>query len=61
MIAGKISLVADNSVPKDDTIASLAGFGGNGVLAIPNVYNGWVQKLPDTWKAQLTDKQKHPF
>lgn len=60
-IAGRISLVADGSVPKDDAISSLAGFGGNGVLAIPNVYNGWVQKLPPAWKDQLTPAQKNPI
>jgi len=59
-IVGRISLVAGASVPKDDTISSLAGFGGNGVLAIPNVYNGWVQKLPSKWKEKLTEKQKNP-
>lgn len=60
-IVGRISLVASASTPKDDTISGLAGFGGNGVLAIPNVYNGWVQKLPDTWKEKLTEKQKNPI
>ena len=32
--------------------------GGQGVLPIPLVYNGWVQNLPTNWKAKLTDKQK---
>ena len=31
-----------------------------GVLAVPLVYNGWVQKLPQPWKQQLTEKQMHP-
>jgi len=26
----------------------LAGMGGQGVLAIPNVYNGWIQQTVDT-------------
>ena len=42
--------------------------GGQGVLAVPVVYNGWVQqwvqncKTNDckTWKGQLTDEQKNP-
>ena len=38
----------------------LFGIGG-GVLAIPLVYNGWVQNLPDDWKSKLTCKQKAPM
>lgn len=60
-IAGDISMVADASVAKDDTISSLAGFGGQGVLAVPNVYNGWVQNLPEDWKAGLTAAQRNPI
>lgn len=60
-IAGSISLVAGSGVAKDDKISDLKGFGGNGVLAIPNVYNGWVQKLPSTWKDKLTPGQQNPI
>ncbi|PSJ18268.1 multicopper oxidase domain-containing protein [Nitrosomonas supralitoralis] len=60
-IAGDISMVADASVAKDDAISSLAGFGGQGILAVPNVYNGWVQNLPEDWKAGLTAAQKNPI
>jgi hypothetical protein len=35
--------------------------GGQGVLPIPLVYNGWVQKLPASWKALLTPKQQNPI
>ena len=28
--------------------------GGQGVLPMPNVYNGWVQKLPNPWRKLLT-------
>ena len=59
IIAGTISM-ADNSATTDDAVVSLAGMGGQGVLAIPNVYNGWVQNLPPAWKAGLTDAQKDP-
>jgi plastocyanin/6-phosphogluconolactonase (cycloisomerase 2 family) len=38
-----------------------SGMGGQGVLPIPLVYNGWVQNLPDEWKEKLTYQQKHPF
>ena len=35
--------------------------GGQGVLPVPNVYNGWVQKLPGEFKAQLTKEQRNPI
>ncbi|PSJ16072.1 copper oxidase [Nitrosomonas supralitoralis] len=59
-VVGLISLVADNNVSSDDTIIGMQGQGGQGVLAIPNVYNGWVQNLPETWKAGLTAEQINP-
>jgi DNA-binding beta-propeller fold protein YncE len=63
VIAGWVVLDNDN-VPKDDTITKIGGNrgqGGQGVLPVPNVYNGWVQELPIIWKIQLTHKQRHPF
>ncbi|WP_244071338.1 multicopper oxidase domain-containing protein [Nitrosomonas sp. PY1] len=60
-IAGYVSLVDTASTAKDDSISGLPGFGGQGVLAIPIVYNGWVQNLPDVWKDVLTNKQKDPW
>lgn len=59
-IAGWVVLANDN-VPKDDAITGNRGQGGQGVLPVPNVYNGWVQKLPPIWKIQLTHSQRHPF
>ncbi|MBA2658525.1 MAG: multicopper oxidase domain-containing protein [Nitrosospira sp.] len=59
-IAGRVSLVSDSNTPTDDRITSLAGYGGQGVLAIPNVYNSWVKYLPGEWKEQLTHSQQHP-
>ncbi len=59
-IAGRISMVADSSVSTDDTVTSLAGTGGQGVYAVPNVYNGWVQNLPDEWKTGLVPAQLNP-
>ena len=60
---GRILLtVGDGSDAKtDDTVTANAGMGGQGVLAIPLVYNGWVQKLPQPWKNQLTGKQLNPI
>ncbi len=59
-IAGYVSLVDTNTTLKDDTVSGLPGFGGQGVLAVPNVYNGWVQNLPAAWKQLLTDSQQNP-
>ena len=56
-IVGRISLVAANGVHKDDTITGLAGMGGQGVYAIPNIYDGWVQNLPGNWQTGLTEGQ----
>jgi YVTN family beta-propeller protein len=66
-IVGRVLLVGTGT---DDTVIGNAGMGGQGVLAVPNVYNGWVQQwvanceTPDctTWKGPggLTDEQKNP-
>lgn len=61
-VVGRIALVATGSTAKDvASITANAGQGGQGVLAIPNVYNGWVQNLPSTWKSQLTAEQQNPI
>jgi DNA-binding beta-propeller fold protein YncE len=60
VIAGAVVLAKDN-VPKDDKIIGNKGQGGQGVLAVPNVYNGWVQQLPIGYKAQLTREQRNPI
>ena len=60
-IVGRILLVGDNNTKSDDSVHALAGMGGQGVLPVPNVYNGWVQNLPRAWKFQLTEEQRHPF
>ena len=71
-IAGRVLLVADTDLNHDGKLSTFsddsvrdtdgyAGMGGQGVLPIPLVYNGWVQNLPNYWKDQLTYDQKHPF
>jgi DNA-binding beta-propeller fold protein YncE len=60
-IEGAVVLANDHPAYIDDTIAGNRGFGGQGVMAVPNVYNGWVQQLPGTYKIQLTEKQRHPI
>ncbi|HSF66543.1 MAG TPA: hypothetical protein VLA67_03835 [Nitrospiraceae bacterium] len=58
-IVGAVVLAKDN-VPKDDRIIGNRGQGGQGVLPVPNVYDGWVQELPIGYKAQLTRAQRNP-
>ena len=61
VIAGWVVLADHHHVKKDDTITGNNGMGGQGVLPVPNVYNGWVQKLPGEFKAQLTKEQRNPI
>ena len=60
-IVGRVLLVADDDTKTDDTPTLYAGLGGQGVLPIPVVYHGWVQKLPGSWKNQLTKDQRNPI
>ena len=43
-VAGKIVLTEKFNTQTDDRVMDYAGMGGQGVLAIPNVYNGWIDK-----------------
>ncbi|MGH7182214.1 MAG: YncE family protein, partial [Nitrospiraceae bacterium] len=68
VIAGRVLLAGSASAVHDDTVIGNKGMGGQGVLPVPNVYNGWVQqwvhhcKTKDckNWNKQLTSKQKNP-
>jgi YVTN family beta-propeller protein len=60
-IAGTVSLLATPNTARDDVITGNRGMGGQGVLPIPVVYNGWVQKLPPIWKSKLTPAQRNPY
>jgi hypothetical protein len=60
VIAGAVVLANDHAA-KDDKIVGNKGQGGQGVLPVPNVYNGWVQQLPIGYKAQLTREQRNPI
>ena len=59
-IAGWV-ILANNNAPNDDVITGNKGQGGQGVMPIPNVYNGWVQKLPVAFCAPLTTDQRNPL
>jgi len=61
VIAGRIVLTSVGTTASDDTVTGNRGMGGQGILTIPVVYNGWVQNLPPVWKTQLTSKQQDPI
>ena len=60
-IAGSVLLTSVVGTKSDDTVTGNAGMGGQGILAIPVVYNGWVQNLPQVWKDQLNSAQQDPI
>lgn len=60
-IAGRVLLTASASTASDDRVTGNPGMGGQGILAIPVVYNGWVQNLPAAWKLGLTPDQQNPL
>jgi DNA-binding beta-propeller fold protein YncE len=61
MIAGSLVLDPVATTFADDAVIAYPGQGGQGVLAVPLVYNGWVQNLPAEWKSKLTCKQLAPM
>jgi FtsP/CotA-like multicopper oxidase with cupredoxin domain len=48
VVAGKILLSKQSGTEIDDKIIGYAGMGGQGVLAVPNVYAGWIQQTVTT-------------
>jgi len=60
-VAGSVGLFASRGTSMDAAITGNKGMGGQGVLPIPVVYNGWVQNLPASWKNLLTPAQRNPF
>jgi DNA-binding beta-propeller fold protein YncE len=60
-VVGRVVLNATSGTRSDDRIVANPGQGGQGVLPVPNVYNGWVQNLPASWKARLTCQQRDPI
>jgi DNA-binding beta-propeller fold protein YncE len=68
VVAGSVLLTTDNKSSHfhtDGTVNKYPGMGGQGVLPIPLVYNGWVQNISEevleqnNWR--LTHKQRHPI
>jgi DNA-binding beta-propeller fold protein YncE len=67
-IVGSVLLTMENKSSHfntDGTIDKYAGMGGQGVLPIPLVYNGWVQNQPGItatdWKCKLSPQQRNPI
>jgi DNA-binding beta-propeller fold protein YncE len=62
-IVGRILLTSGPGTTIDDPagVTAFAGMGGQGVLPVPNVYNGWVQKLPKSFCDQLSPQQRNPI
>ena len=66
LLAGTASTVQDDTVLDNSNGKLHAGMGGQGVLPVPVIYNGWVQQWVNncttkdcrTWKGQLTSDQK---
>lgn len=59
-IAGEVLTNGTPPIMDDNPVAQF-GQGGQGVWAVPEVYNGWVQAIPDRWKAMLTCQQRDPL
>ena len=60
-VAGQLTLNPTATTKMDGSIADKAGYGGQGVLAIPLVYNGWAQQNQGNWRSQLTCQQLNPI
>src|SRR5215217_1972041 len=61
-VAGRVLLTAAPGTKSDDVVTGNAGMGGQGVLPIPVVYNGWVQNVPHTAEFDgLTCEQRNPI
>jgi DNA-binding beta-propeller fold protein YncE len=61
-VVGRVLLTAAKGTKSDDVVTGNAGMGGQGVLPIPLVYNGWVQNVPNTGEFKgLTCEQRNPI
>jgi DNA-binding beta-propeller fold protein YncE len=61
-VVGRVLLTDGKGTKSDDVVTGNAGMGGQGVLPIPVVYNGWVQNVPKSGEFKdLTCEQRHPL
>jgi hypothetical protein len=59
-LVGQLLLAQQPGTVMDGSVTNYAGFGGQGVLPVPLVYNGWVQNGYNSTYPGLTCKQTHP-
>lgn len=60
-IVGRVLLAGKASAVQDDKVLGNPGMGGQGVLPVPVIYNGWVQNLPAAWCNKLSPLQRNPI
>lgn len=61
-VAGRIITDADSSTAVDGTANGLIGMGGEGIIAFPLAYEGWVERAPkNPVNDELTCRQRHPI
>ena len=69
-IVGRVIVASNPGSITDDTVIGLDGFGGQGVLAIPNPYDGWIEDTvassdlsPEVqgWVNSLSSTQQNPY
>jgi len=60
-VVGRMTVDAEGGTLTDDPVSGYPGQGGQGVLPLPNVNNGWVQNLPASESAGLTAGQMNPL
>lgn len=60
-VAGQLVLGATADTATDDQLVAHPGQGGQGIVAIPLVYNGWSQQIPEAWREDLTEEQINPI
>ena len=60
-VAGTVTLDPTSTTKMDGAVSGRAGYGGQGVLPIPLVYNGWVQQNQGDWRKMLTCQQLNPI
>ena len=61
MVAGQVTLNPTPETKMDGSITDKAGMGGQGVLPVPLVYNGWAQQNQGEWRKKLTCEQLNPI